>query len=481
MIKFNKDELRDKIYACWIGKNIGGTIGAKYECQHEMNDCKGFYTKPGEPLPNDDLDLQLVWLKAILENGIGNINSRLLGEYWLEYVTPCWNEYGICKANMKRGLTASVAGQYKNHWKHSNGAWIRTEIWACLCPGDVERASRLSYEDACVDHGVGEGTYAAIFVASMQAAAFVINDIRKVIEIGLSKIPEKSRMYKFIEKVIECYDNKVDWVDARNIITNMSLEDSELGWFQSPANVGYMVIGLLYGEGDFKRSMLMACNCGDDADCTSASLGALLGIMHGTKVIPDDWREHIGDSIVTISIDMGDIDPKERDRYMNSCVALTNTIMEVLPSSVLGTDIKISETEESDISGVDIDKYYGNDFAMYLTSRSEYFSEHESILAKCIIEYGKEPEIKEGESITLDISLASKFPAQKIFNIEWIVPEGLEVKGPKNIYALRPGNFSKEQYVVTANENIKDKNRLIMVVSCEGHFDTLMVPVIFMG
>ena len=44
MIKFNKDELRDKIYACWIGKNIGGTIGAKYECQHDMNDCQGFYT-----------------------------------------------------------------------------------------------------------------------------------------------------------------------------------------------------------------------------------------------------------------------------------------------------------------------------------------------------------------------------------------------------------------------------------------------------
>ena len=27
MISFNRDKLRDKIYACWIGKNIGGTMG----------------------------------------------------------------------------------------------------------------------------------------------------------------------------------------------------------------------------------------------------------------------------------------------------------------------------------------------------------------------------------------------------------------------------------------------------------------------
>ena len=59
MVKLNKNTIQDKIHACWIGKNIGGTIGGPYEGRREILDIKGFTTKKGSPLPNDDLDLQL--------------------------------------------------------------------------------------------------------------------------------------------------------------------------------------------------------------------------------------------------------------------------------------------------------------------------------------------------------------------------------------------------------------------------------------
>ena len=59
-IRLNKQQLRDKILGCWIGKNIGGTMGAPYEGDKSMQDISGFKTAKGEPLPNDDLDLQLV-------------------------------------------------------------------------------------------------------------------------------------------------------------------------------------------------------------------------------------------------------------------------------------------------------------------------------------------------------------------------------------------------------------------------------------
>ena len=77
----NKDIYRDKVLGCWTGKNIGGTLGAPMEGQREIFDVS-FYTQDlqGNPAPNDDLDLQLVWLKAIEENGIFNINERVLGE-----------------------------------------------------------------------------------------------------------------------------------------------------------------------------------------------------------------------------------------------------------------------------------------------------------------------------------------------------------------------------------------------------------------
>ena len=104
-VTINRDELRNKIYGCWMGKNIGGTLGGPYECRREIQDVTGYTTAKGEPLPNDDLDLQLVWLKAVQDRGPLGITNQVLGEYWLTYIPPHWNEYGICKANMRAGLS----------------------------------------------------------------------------------------------------------------------------------------------------------------------------------------------------------------------------------------------------------------------------------------------------------------------------------------------------------------------------------------
>ena len=81
MIYLNKETIKDKIYACWIGKNIGGTMGAPYEGQRDMQNISGFVTEKGMSLPNDDLDLQLVWLHAMEQEGPYKMSSNILGEY----------------------------------------------------------------------------------------------------------------------------------------------------------------------------------------------------------------------------------------------------------------------------------------------------------------------------------------------------------------------------------------------------------------
>ena len=480
MIKFNRDELRDRIYACWLGKNIGGTLGTPFESQQKMNDCTGFTSEAGQPLPNDDLDLQLIWLKALSEVGPKALDCKVLGEYWLEYITPYWNEYGICKANMKRGIVPPMSGQYCNYWKHSNGAWIRTEVWATVYPGDVERATHFAYEDACVDHGSGEGTYAAIFVAAIESAAFVIHDLRKLIDIGLSKIPRKSRMYKFITKVLECYDNGMDWKETRNIITDMALADEELGWFQAPANVGYTVIGLLYGENDFKKSILIACNCGDDTDCTCATAGALLGIMNGTSIIPEDWREYIGDSIVTVAINAG-ASSEEDKVFMASCSALTDKIMAVQAVTLSEGNIIVSEADQTDISEADAESYMDNEFVPALSERSEYYMEYKSSLADCLVEYSHAPEILPNGTIGIKLSVKAEMKSQKIYSIDWILPEGWQAEGSRNISVMYPDQYESAEYILTAPERVLGKNTVVLSISCEGHFDTLMIPVVLLG
>lgn len=301
-MNLNRKEYISKVRGCFIGKNIGGTIGGPFEGAREILDIKGFTTKPGEPLPNDDLDLQLIWLVALEEEGPRYINSEVLSNYWNAYQIMPVNEYGIAKNNINNGFKASIAGDMENNiWKDSNGAWIRTEVWATLCPGAVDNAVSYAIEDAKVDHGFGEGTHAAMFVAALESAAFFESDIEKLIDIGLSKVCKESILHKTISLVRSEYKKGTPWKDVRNKVVDLN-KDLRNGWFQAPNNIAYVVIGLLYGELDFKKSMLIAVNCGDDTDCTAATVGSILGIIYGEEKIPNDWKEYIGDSIKSLAI-----------------------------------------------------------------------------------------------------------------------------------------------------------------------------------
>ena len=300
-MNINRQEYLNKVRGCWLGKNIGGTFGAPYEGKPEMNDAVSYTgIVPGQPLPNDDLDLQLVWLFMVEEEGIDRVTPRLCGEYWMRSISGPWNEYGVCRANIANGFYPPLSGSAGNaQWHWSNGAWIRSEIWACLAPGAPDTAIRLAYCDACCDHD-GEGIYAELFTAALESAAFLVKDIRELIRIGLAKIPPDCRIARAVKCACDAYDRGLDLKAARQAVLDDS-RDLEV-FFQAPANLGFVTIGLLYGEGDFGKSLRYAVNCGDDTDCTGATVGAILGIMYGVDAIPKEWIEPIGESIQTVAI-----------------------------------------------------------------------------------------------------------------------------------------------------------------------------------
>ena len=322
-VVINSAEFRDKVYACWLGKNIGGTLGMPFEgdtCTREVT----FYTniREGEPAANDDLDLQILWLKAMQENN-AHVDAFKLGKYWLKYVPVDWNEYGVGKANMKTGLMPPVSGEFNNEkWKHSNGAWIRSEIWACLYPCNPLNAAKMAREDACVDHGNAEGMFAEIFTATLESAAFVEHNRDTLISFGLSMIPGNCRVAEAVRTAVKARTNGMTWKEAREEVVRNT---EDLGWFQAPRNVAFTMIGWLYGEGDFGKSICIAVNCGDDTDCTGATLGSILGIIGGTKAIPDIWKKPVGDRIVNVAI-KGFRAPETLDILTDSTVAMTEKV-----------------------------------------------------------------------------------------------------------------------------------------------------------
>ena len=498
-MKLNRQTYKDKVYACWIGKNIGGTIGGPYEGKREILDVKGFITKPKEPLPNDDLDLQLVWLHAVESEGAKNITAEVLGEYWLSFIPVAFSEYGIARGNMQSGLTPPLCGDADNNvWKHSNGAWIRTEIWATLAPAMPDVAVRYAIEDAKVDRGTGEETYAAMFVAAMESAAFVITDVRKLIAIGLSKIPVDCRLARTIKLLCRLFDEGKTPTEARNAIVKENADIAD-GWFQAPSNVAFAMLGLLYGKGDFKNSMLYAVNCGDDTDCTAATVGSIMGIMYGTAGIPADWRDHIGDDIITCCINLGVC-----FRRVKTCRELTDKVADLAPVVVAANkaERQVAYTEFTD-GRDEVDEDAFGKFSLPYGKSEESDEMRRSLAAlrpytftrKCgaftaIISYDGDPSLSGGESREVTLRFINNVKAYGNqpywLKAEVVLPEGFTCDKPEfKVYLPHWTSLSEDcetpecKLTFRAPETIALNNVIYLRFSIEGRYAIHTVPIVY--
>ena len=472
-MKINRKNYMNKVYACWIGKNIGGTIGGPFEGEPNMMNITGFTTPKGEPVPNDDLDMQLLWLEMIEHRGIRNVNPLTLSEYWLSFVPADFNEYGTAKANLENGILPPYSGECHNSmWKTSNGAWIRTEIWACLFPGFPELAARYAFYDGCVDHGCSEGTNAAMFIAALESAAFYDNNIRNLIDKALTFIPRECLVAKSVLKAIEFYDNKMPIEDAREEIVNLS---KELGMFQAPANIGFVILGLMYGEGNYKKSMLCAVNCGDDTDCTAATIGSIMGIMNGMNYIPEDWKDFIGDNIHTITLDIS------HPFFPKTCTELTNRIAELMPSAFKAYQIYTEYTDGE----TELDTFPSYlkvvDYPIPETGNSVYIPD--LIYAKGYIEFDK-PVITPGEDITLKFVFMNTIHRKRYIHIYFRIPEGWTCKKRSlDVFVEAPKNGARfsDSITFTAGEIIDSKNTIYADISSPGRPTVATVPITILG
>ena len=246
---------------------------------------------PEGVIPNDDLDLQVMALETVRRHG-PDVTRLDLAAAWLEHVDfPC-DEYGSALANLRRGILPSLSGAHANYCGDCMGSPIRSEVWAALAPGDPELACALAYEDAVIDHD-GEGVWGELFLAAIESAAFVVQDRDRLIELGLSAIPPDCRVARAVRLTVDWYASDPNWhVVRRRILKQFGHHN----FTDAPQNLAFIVLGWLAGR-DFGDAICTAVNCGQDTDCTGATLGALLGIL-SPDGIPERWRRPIGREIV---------------------------------------------------------------------------------------------------------------------------------------------------------------------------------------
>ena len=474
-MKIDRKRFRDKVMGCWLGKNAGGTLGEPLEekfGRKEMFQIDWYPFLPEGGIPNDDLELQLIWLQQLRKKGPG-LTAADLVEAWTDCVAYNFDEYGLCKENMQKGLQPPVCGWHNNAFKDCMGSPIRSELWACVAPGCPELAAWYAYQDAIVDHGGGESVYGEIFNAVLESCAFVNDNKFELLDAALASIPASSLTYQCVKRTIDNYHSGMKYEENRNDLVEAFYHPVAQ---YSPLNLGFQTIGWLYGE-DFGDAICKAVNCGWDTDCTAATLGAILGIIGGASALPEKWIEPLGYEIATNMTTGGirnltaptdireltEVVCKEAERVLNYWGKEIEFCDESMPCSETG-QIKIPE--------LNFLKDYAPDSLVYV-----YGGVRETV------QYDRDAAIVGDRATKITVKLKNLHPVEKQMDIRLELPEGFYLKGQgTEQLVLAPEGDAQMIYEICADAaQIRETNQCWLKIRICGEPAIPAIPIVLLG
>ncbi len=306
-----KTELQDKIKGGWAGQVIGCTFGGPTEFQYKgtmINDyqpipwddnrCLWYYQNA--PGLYDDVYMDLTFVDVFEKEGLdAPAKSHALAFANADYML--WHANQAARYNILNGIMPPQSGYWMNN-PHSEDIdfQIEADFAGLMAPGMVNTATEISDRIGHIMN-YGDGWYGGVYVAAMYSLAFVSGDVDYVVTEALKAIPEESEFYMCINDVINWHkqfpaDWKRTWYEAeKKWSADIGCPDGVFNAFNIDAkiNAAYIVIGLLYGEGDYSKTLEIATRCGQDSDCNPASAGGILGAMMGYSNIPEFWKKGV--------------------------------------------------------------------------------------------------------------------------------------------------------------------------------------------
>jgi len=304
--RLSKETYLDKCKGAWAGQMIGVCYSAPYEFKYAgkiMEDP----TEPWRPeriagaMGQDDCYVEMTWLTALEKHGL-DITYTQAGRAFADtkYGLAHANKYG--RANCRKGIMPPLSGHPKYN-RHADDIdfQIEADLLGIICPGMPLESNRLCDVFGHIMN-YGDGVYGGTFVAGMYTAAYMeSDDIVKVIRAGLKCIPSQSLYHQCISDVLKWYaQNPNDWRATWQKIEDKWQDDIDC-WPFNPYNIdaklngAYIVVGLLYGKGDFADTLEISTRCGQDNDCNVSSAAGVLGCMKGYAALGENWTGGIAD------------------------------------------------------------------------------------------------------------------------------------------------------------------------------------------
>jgi ADP-ribosylglycohydrolase len=322
MTKSLPSDYADRVYAGWLGKCIGVRFGGPLEnwsydhIRDHLGELEWYaFGENGKIFkPDDDTCVPMILIRALEEHG-DDPSARQIGETLLNAIGDqhgCfwWGGYGISTEhtaylNLANGIPAPRSGSIAQNGAaiaEQIGGQIFSDIWGLVCPNDPARAAELAGRASSVTHD-GSGIYGGRFIAAMVSAAFSERDPARLIEIGLAQIPADSEYARVIRAVVDFHRaHPEDWhAGYAHLKANFGY-DRYPGIVHIIPNAGIIALGLLYGGGDFSRSLRITNMGGWDTDCNVGNVGAILGVAVGVEGIDTRWREPINDLMIAANL-----------------------------------------------------------------------------------------------------------------------------------------------------------------------------------
>lgn len=294
--------LRDKIAGGWAGQMIGVSFGAPTEFRYRgriMEDelPKWAPERVRNALNQDDLYVDMTFAKVLDEKGL-DATTEDFGRMFRRAEYSLWHANLAARRNLRRGIPAHLSG-HPRYNAHANDIdfQIEADFIGLMAPGLYQSANRIAWRAGRVMN-YGDGIYGGMFVSAMYAAAFWESDPRRIVELGLAAIPRRSPYGLLIADVLEWHRRYPDdWRKVWQLIQdkwdrNDPCPSGALDAFNIDAklNGAYIALGLLYGKGDFGRTLEISTRAGQDSDCNPASAGGILGVVLGYQGIPEEWK-----------------------------------------------------------------------------------------------------------------------------------------------------------------------------------------------
>jgi ADP-ribosylglycohydrolase len=302
-------ELKDKIKGGWAGQTIGVTFGGPYEFRFQgtfIGDYQpllwydGYIKKTMEEIPGlyDDLYMDLTFVDVFEKSGL-NAPTDSFANAFANAGYMLWHANEVGRYNILHGIKAPASGNWVNN-PHADciDYQIESDFAGLMSPGMPNTASAISDRIGHIMN-YGDGWYGGVYVGAMYTLAFSSADINYIVSEALKTIPQQSEFYQCINDVISWHkkyptDWKQTWLEIQKKWANdIGCPDGVFGPFNIDAkvNAAYVVLGLLYGGGDYTRTLEITTRCGQDADCNPSTAGGILGTVLGYNKIPAYWKQ----------------------------------------------------------------------------------------------------------------------------------------------------------------------------------------------